>query len=335
MMIKTKIDTGATSEEQGFYDYMLIMIQFMSPAMMVYVGLMKCREVILKRLRKKRKSKLQAASAPSDVERGVELTGVGGVGVGMVLGGGEVGERPNNPMLLDLKKLKNGKATGVVENSKPLSSYDLFNKRGGAGKGRAGKGKKNGGMAPPTRPSMIPPPLSALKMSVAPGPPPGLGAPCEWTEEWDSEVRALYYLKSDGSSTWDMPKDFWRAAKAGQIERISFDNATLGLSKAPTQESELPPPSPRNNQPPAPSLLDFTKGVSEITPPPPARPSTIPPPKIPPPTVRTSMIPPPQTQPPTLSTGWKKNWSDEHNEFYYLNKDGESQWERPKGYVEK
>ena len=127
-------------------------------------------------------------------------------------------------------------------------------------------------------------------------------------------------------------------------------NANSGLSNIQTPKPELAPHPPRNNQPAVPRLLDFTKGVSEITPPPPARASMIPPLKIPPPTVRTSMIPPskiplpavqpsmippPTTQPPTISTGWKKNWSDDHNDFYYLNEDGESQWERPKGYVEK
>ncbi|GMH87531.1 hypothetical protein TrVE_jg9508 [Triparma verrucosa] len=34
---------------------------------------------------------------------------------------------------------------------------------------------------------------------------------CQWTEEWDAEFGAIYYLNIDGfTSTWDMPDDFWR-----------------------------------------------------------------------------------------------------------------------------
>lgn len=34
---------------------------------------------------------------------------------------------------------------------------------------------------------------------------------CKWTEEWDTEFGAIYYLNIDGvTSTWDTPDDFWR-----------------------------------------------------------------------------------------------------------------------------
>ncbi|GMH71430.1 hypothetical protein TrLO_g3889 [Triparma laevis f. longispina] len=35
---------------------------------------------------------------------------------------------------------------------------------------------------------------------------------CQWTEEWDKEFQAVYYLHVDGvTSTWDTPDDFWRS----------------------------------------------------------------------------------------------------------------------------
>ena len=75
MMIKTKIDAGGTIEEQGFYDYILLAIQFMAPSMMVYMGLKKGREVIVRR-------STRGQSAARDVEGGLELTVVGGIGGG-------------------------------------------------------------------------------------------------------------------------------------------------------------------------------------------------------------------------------------------------------------
>ena len=226
MMIKTKIDAGGTIEEQGFYDYILLAIQFMAPSMMVYMGLKKGREVIVRR-------STRGQSAARDVEGGLELTVVGRVGGGeggMVLGGVARGmQRPsgftaNNPMPLGFNKT--GKAADD-ENHNTLSRFDSYNKRGGAGKGK----KKQ--------------------------------------------------------------------------EALDHTNAEK-------QES-------RNKQPAAPKLLDFG-GASkqESAPQPPPRPST---------------ILPPQTHPPTSATGWTKHWSDDDNEFYYLNKDGETQWEKPKGYV--
>ncbi|GMI00164.1 hypothetical protein TrLO_g11697 [Triparma laevis f. longispina] len=232
MMIKTKIDSGGTIEEQGFYDYMLLAIQFIAPAMMVYIGLKKGREVVVRRL-------TRGESAARDVERGLELAsagrvggGRGGGGEGMVLGDGVGGQAANNPILLDFSS-KTGKAAGV-KNCKPLSSFDSYNRRGGAGKGK-------------------------------------------------KKQEALDHMN------------------------------------APKRESEI---APRNKQPAMPKLLDYcgaTNKKSETAPLPPTRPS---------------IILPPQTHPPTSATDWTKHWSDDDNEFYYLSEYGETQWEKPKGYVE-
>ena len=48
MMIKTKLDAGGTSTKQGFYDYILLAIQFMAPAIMIYSFFSKGKAVVRK-----------------------------------------------------------------------------------------------------------------------------------------------------------------------------------------------------------------------------------------------------------------------------------------------
>ena len=55
-------------------------------------------------------------------------------------------------------------------------------------------------------PPFPPPPAEAF--------PPPQKPVCQWTEEWDTESGAIYYLHIDGeTSTWEMPDDFWRDEK--------------------------------------------------------------------------------------------------------------------------
>ena len=89
------------------------------------------------------------------------------------------------------------------------------------------KGKKRA--KAPSRASLIPPPpevkLAKDKVeppelpppvreedsdSDPPPPPPPKKARCPWSEHWDDDYKALYYLHEDGSSTWDLPKGYWR-----------------------------------------------------------------------------------------------------------------------------
>jgi hypothetical protein len=137
-----------------------------------------------------------------------------------------------------------------------------------------------------------------------------------------------------------MPLGFNKTGKAADDEnhntlsRFDSYNKRGGAGKGKKKQEALDHMNAAKREPSPPLPTRPSMIPPPKIPPPAIRPSMIPPHKIPPPAVRPSMIPPPQTQPPTVSTGWTKNWSDDHNEFYYMNKDGESQWEIPKGYVE-
>ena len=128
---------------------------------------------------------------------------------------------------------------------RPNSSFNTFKNPNLAlgGKGGSKKNKKNINKEPPKRKSMfaipkehleaapigppkIPPPIPEDSddddddddVGPPPFPPPAAEASlpppkpvCQWTEEWDAEFGAIYYLNIDGfTSTWDMPDDFWR-----------------------------------------------------------------------------------------------------------------------------
>jgi hypothetical protein len=125
---------------------------------------------------------------------------------------------------------------------RPNSSFDTFKSPNLALGGKVGskKNNKNINKEPPKRKSMfaipqehlkdapigppkIPPPIPEDDdydddVGPPPFPPPAAEASlpppkpvCQWTEEWDNEFGAIYYLNIDGvTSTWDMPDDFWR-----------------------------------------------------------------------------------------------------------------------------
>ena len=126
---------------------------------------------------------------------------------------------------------------------RPNSSFDTFKNPNLAlgGKGGSKKNKKAITKEAPKRKSMFTIPKN--KLEEAPTGPPEIPSPipededdddndigpssfppraaeaslpppkpvCQWTEEWDAEFGAIYYLNIDGfTSTWDMPEDFWR-----------------------------------------------------------------------------------------------------------------------------
>ena len=296
MMIKTKIDTGATSEEQGFYDYMLIMIQFMSPAMLVYVGLMKGREVILKRLRKKRKSKLQAASAPSDVERGVELTVVGGIGGGeggMVLGG----------------------LAGGMQRSSGFDTYKNPNLMGGSNGG--------GGQAMPR----------TSKFDVGN---PLINPPSNNSNAGKQSVKASSLLKVDskgnvGPSNAGRPKSSFDTYKNPNLMGGS-KGRSKGGSKGGMNKKTITKEAPKRKSMfaiPKEHLEDAPTGPPKIPPPPILEDDDdngdeIGPPRFPPPPAEASLpSPKPVCQ-------WTEQWSEEYQTVYYLNIDMvTSTWEMP------
>lgn len=126
-----------------------------------------------------------------------------------------------------------------AEKGRPNSSFDTFKNANLVvrGKGGSKKNKKNISKEPPKRksifaipkdkleeaptgPPKIPPPPTLDDDDIGPPPfpppsaessPPQQKPVCQWTEEWDAESGAIYYLNADGeTSTWDMPEDFWR-----------------------------------------------------------------------------------------------------------------------------
>ncbi|GMH70102.1 hypothetical protein TrLO_g7545 [Triparma laevis f. longispina] len=167
-----------------------------------------------------------------DEETGRELVGIE---LGAVtLGGGSMPRTSKfsvaNP-LRDTPMAASGTPNNAVKNKadtgRPNSSFDAFKNPNlvVGGKGRSkNKNKKNINKEPPKRrslfaipkehledapigPPKIPPPPTAEDDDI--GPP--LKPFCQWTEEWDTEFGAIYYLNIDGeTSTWDMPDDFWR-----------------------------------------------------------------------------------------------------------------------------
>ncbi|GMH86770.1 hypothetical protein TL16_g10649 [Triparma laevis f. inornata] len=176
--------------------------------------------------------------------------GEGGGGQVTVKGGGGLWPEPTNSrsskfgQVNPLRGMPTPAGKNKVNNGRSNSSFDTFKNPNLAlgGKGGSKKNKKNIGKQPPMRRSKfaIPKdkleeaPISPPKIPPPPyvededdddddvGPPPypppaaeaSLPSPkpvCQWTEEWDTEFGAIYYLNIDGvTSTWDMPDDFWR-----------------------------------------------------------------------------------------------------------------------------
>lgn len=173
LMIKANIDAGEMSEDQGVYDVVLIVIQFMAPLLTV-LTLLKKGETAARGYARSRSGRSERRGRGGG--RGGEGNGgeVGGVGlelavleggrggVGVTLGGGRAPPRPTtkfecaaNPLQADSTTTTTTAATvtattTTVKNKadagrRPNSSFDAY-KNPGLATGGGGKGKKSDGL---------------------------------------------------------------------------------------------------------------------------------------------------------------------------------------------
>ena len=326
MMIKTKLDAGGTSTKQGFYDYILLAIQFMAPAIMIYSFFSKGKAVVKKVAKSvsgRRKKKYEDDEVEIELgitnfqqESGMQLSKFKrGSGLTVFSGGGEGPMHQDNNYLSKAASFKRlGKQGDRVTGPRRKKDKKPKNINVGASKNankRRDQFKKT---------------TSSVQSSFSEN-------EHVWIEhKCTTGVHAgmsFYSQPSTGNTSWERPEGVEIRLGDEYIPPPQTLPPTVRQSMIPPPQTPPPavrpsmiPPPPRSNQPAAPKLLNFSgasKQESEMAPQPPTQPS---------------MIPPSQTQPLTPSTSWTKHWSKDHNEFYYLNKDGESQWERPKGYVE-
>ncbi|GMH95180.1 hypothetical protein TL16_g13095 [Triparma laevis f. inornata] len=287
LAIRVNLD-GESLQDQEIFDWMMLIMQFLAPAIMVVAKIYKASRrgvggmleeggannmIALGDSAKGMRDELGGGGGgeDEDEENGLQLTNIfSGMSRGAVLGGGpamprtskfDVGNPLTNP------PSKNGKqtikASGLLKVdskgnvgpsnagrpktlSRPNSSFNTFKNPNLALGGKVGskKNRKNIEKEAPKRKSMfsipkehledapigppkIPPPIPEDEddddddVGPPPFPPPAAEASlpppkpvCQWTEEWDAEFRAIYYLNIDGfTSTWDMPDDFWREEK--------------------------------------------------------------------------------------------------------------------------
>ncbi|GMH73362.1 hypothetical protein TrST_g2402 [Triparma strigata] len=334
MMIKTKLDAGETSSEQGLYDVILVGIQFMSPLLLVGI-LLKKGETAARGLARSVVGSAQGRETSAE-GLGLELVerGEGGSNQAAVLGGDSWPE-PSNPRNSKFehfnphRDMPTPAGKNKADNGRrPNSSFDAFKNpnltlggKGGSKKNSktpALKGaSKNRGLTAAQKGSQFKR-ISSVTSSFS-------GNEDVWiehkSEEGGRKGETYYHQPSTGKTVWERPVE-GETIKLANKKNISkeppkrksmFAIPKEHLEDAPIGPPKIPPPTAEDDDIGPPPFPPPTESDDDIGPPP-----------FPPPSAESS---PPQPKP---VCQWTEEWDTEFGAIYYLNIDGEtSTWDMP------
>ncbi|GMI01196.1 hypothetical protein TrST_g6997 [Triparma strigata] len=244
-------DSGGIPKSPGF-DTMLVCMQGIGPVLMVIIVMISLKDKGKKALEKRRQKRQMQQNEKELTSVGIRREGSGFVAENPMVEmssksffASDIDEAQEKARMANLPR-NTPAAQNKAEKGLPNSSFNTFKNPNLVirGKGGSKKNKKNIEKEAPKRKSMfsipkehledapigppkIPSPIQSDSddddddVGPPPFPPPAAEASlpppkpvCQWTEEWDAEFGAIYYLNIDGyTSTWDMPDDFWREEK--------------------------------------------------------------------------------------------------------------------------
>mmetsp|Transcript_5565 Transcript_5565/g.10055 ORF Transcript_5565/g.10055 Transcript_5565/m.10055 type:complete len:294 (+) Transcript_5565:140-1021(+) len=252
MMIKfeelnpTGGDSGDIPKSPGF-DTMLVCMQGIGPVLMVIIVMISLKDKGKIAIEKRRQKRQMQQNEKELTSVGIRREGSGFVAENPMVEmssksffASDIDEAQEKARMANLPR-NTPAAQNKAEKGLPNSSFNTFKNPNLVirGKGGSKKNKKNIEKEAPKRKSKFaipkdeletapigpPPPTVDQEDGDVIGPPPFPPPPaeafpppqkpvCQWTEEWDTESGAIYYLHIDGeTSTWEMPDDFWRDEK--------------------------------------------------------------------------------------------------------------------------